>query len=72
MITINEEELQQLTAECGVTIHKSISALSAYERDCIGSDTAQMPSCFTVQTGLMVQYMLTTEGVGQPDATLIH
>ena len=50
MITINEEELQQLTAECGVTVHKSISALSAYERDCIGSDTAQMPSCFTVQT----------------------
>ena len=50
MITINEEELQQLTAECGVTVHKSISALSEYERDCIRSDTAKMPLCFTVQT----------------------
>ena len=50
MITINEEELQQLTAECGVTVHKSISALSEYERDCIRSDTAKMPLCFIVQT----------------------
>jgi hypothetical protein len=49
MITINEEELQQLTAECGVTIHDSVHELSEYERDCIGSDTAKMPLCFTVQ-----------------------
>jgi hypothetical protein len=35
MITINDEELQQLTAECGVTIHDSVFALSAYEQSCI-------------------------------------
>jgi hypothetical protein len=37
MITINDEELQQLDAECGVTIHESVYALSAYERSCIAS-----------------------------------
>ena len=48
MITINDEELQQLTAECGVTIHKSISALSAYERECIGVSAADMQRCVSV------------------------
>jgi hypothetical protein len=37
MITINDEELQQLGAECGVTIHESVYALSAYERSCIAA-----------------------------------
>jgi hypothetical protein len=37
MITLNEEELQQLDAECGVTIHESAYALSAYERSCIAA-----------------------------------
>jgi hypothetical protein len=50
MITINEEELQQLDAECGVTIHESVHELSAYELNCIKTDTAKMPLCFSVQT----------------------
>ena len=37
MITLNEEELQQLDAECGVTIHESVYALSAYEQSCISA-----------------------------------
>ena len=32
MITLNDEELLQLAAECGVTIHDSVLALSAYEQ----------------------------------------
>lgn len=35
MITLNDEELLQLAAECGVTIHESVHALSAYEQSCI-------------------------------------
>jgi len=35
MITLNDEELLQLAAECGVTIHESVYALSAYEQSCI-------------------------------------
>ena len=50
MITLNEEELQQLDAECGVTIHESVYALSAYEENCIKPDTAMLPRCFTVQS----------------------
>jgi hypothetical protein len=50
MITINDEELQQLDEECGVTIHDSVDALSAYELKCIKSDTAKMPRCFTVHS----------------------
>jgi len=49
MITLNDEELLQLAAECGVTIHESVNALSAYEQNCIKPDTAMLPSCFTVQ-----------------------
>jgi hypothetical protein len=35
MITLNDEELLQLAAECGVTIHESVYALSAYEQSFI-------------------------------------
>jgi hypothetical protein len=37
MITLNDEELLQLAAACGVTIHESVYALSAYERSCIAA-----------------------------------
>ena len=37
MITLNDEELLQLAAECGVTIHDSVLALSAYEQSCIAA-----------------------------------
>jgi len=50
MILINDEELQQLDAECGVTIHNSVDALSAYELNCIKPDIRMSPIYFTVQT----------------------
>jgi hypothetical protein len=37
MNTINDEELQQLDAVCGVTIYESLYALSAYEKSCIAA-----------------------------------
>jgi len=46
---INDEELQQLDAECGVTIHNSVDALSAYELNCIKPDYQMSPLFFTVQ-----------------------
>ena len=44
------ERAAELDAECGVTIHESVHELSAYELNCIKTDTAKMPLCFSVQT----------------------
>ena len=49
MITINDEELQQLTAECGVTIHESVIALSAYERDLLDVRNVDAQCCVRVE-----------------------
>lgn len=49
MITINDEELQQLDAECGVTIHESVNALSAYERDLLDVRTRDAQCCVRVK-----------------------
>jgi hypothetical protein len=49
MFTINDEELQQLDEEYGVTIHDSVDALYAYELSCITPDSSMLPCSFTVQ-----------------------
>jgi hypothetical protein len=49
MITINEEELQQLTAECGVTIHDSVDALSAYELSLLDVRSQNARCCVRVK-----------------------
>ena len=49
MITINEEELQQLTAECGVTIHDSVDALSAYELSLLDVRSQNAQCCVRVK-----------------------
>ena len=49
MITISDEELQQLDEEYGVTVHESVDALFANELKCITPDISMLPSCFTVQ-----------------------
>jgi hypothetical protein len=59
MNILNDEELLQLAAECGVTIHESVHALSAYERECISVSAADMQHCVSVpnhmqQTGAKV------------------
>lgn len=61
MILINDEELQQLDAECGVTIHDSVDALSAYELNCIKPDYQMSPIYFTVHT-VTKQFFDTVQG----------
>ena len=49
MITLTEEELQQLDAECGVTIHESVIALSAYELALLDVRTQDAQCCVRVE-----------------------
>jgi hypothetical protein len=52
MKTISEEELQQLDAECGVTIHSSVFALSAYEQGLLGHCADDAHCCYRVDPHL--------------------
>ena len=49
MNILNDEELLQLAAECGVTIHDSVDALSAYERSLLDVRTADAQCCSRVK-----------------------
>ena len=49
MNILNDEELLQLDAECGVTIHDSVDALSAYELSLLDVHTQDAQRCVRVK-----------------------
>ena len=49
MNILNDEELLQLAAECGVTIHDSVAALSAYERSLLDVRSQDAQCCARVK-----------------------
>jgi hypothetical protein len=49
MNILNDEELLQLAAECGVTIHDSVDALSAYELSLLDVRSQDAECCVRVK-----------------------